>query len=162
MDFNWSWSDNKSPQVSRTLLSILTVLNNGVVWMVSTCPPPPESSSSFNNPIVTVPNAPITVGLIVTFMFHIFKNSLARSRYISFFLLSFSFIVWSASTAKSTILPVLSLSLFFFFFFFFCWLLYGPVFWLRLGDPFVCQSPIGVYGGHSPGQLLGCAYTIWS
>ena len=31
-------SDNKSPQVSRTRLSILVDFNNAVVWMVSTCP----------------------------------------------------------------------------------------------------------------------------
>ena len=36
MVFHWSLSDSKSPQVSRTLLSILTVLNNAVVWLVST------------------------------------------------------------------------------------------------------------------------------
>ena len=40
-------------------------------------------------------------------MFHSFFNSLARSRYLSFFSLSFSFILWSTSTAKSTILQVL-------------------------------------------------------
>ena len=34
----WSLNDSKSPQVSRTLLSILADLNNAVVWMVSTCP----------------------------------------------------------------------------------------------------------------------------
>ena len=34
--FRWSLSDSKSPQVSRTLLSILAVLNNAVVWIVST------------------------------------------------------------------------------------------------------------------------------
>ena len=28
------------------------------------------------------------------------------------------------------------------------------------GDPFVCQSPIGVYVCHFLGQVLGCAYTI--
>ena len=39
MVFHWSLSDSKFPQVSRTLLSILAVLNNAVVWMVSTRPP---------------------------------------------------------------------------------------------------------------------------
>ena len=107
MVFHWILSDNKSPQVSRTLLSILTVLNNAVVWMVSTRPPTSKSSSPFSNPLVTVPNAPITIGIIVTCMFHSFFNSLARSRYLSFFSHSFSFILWSAGTAKSTILQVL-------------------------------------------------------
>ncbi len=35
---HWSLSDNKSPQVSGTLLSILTVFNNAVVWNVSALP----------------------------------------------------------------------------------------------------------------------------
>ena len=34
--FYWSLSDSKSPQISRTLLNILAILNNAVVWMVST------------------------------------------------------------------------------------------------------------------------------
>ena len=100
MVFHWSLSDSKSPQVSRTLLSILAILNNTVVWMVSTCLPTSKSSSSFSNPLVTVPNAPITIGIIVTCMFHCFFNSLARSRYLSFFSHSFCFILWSAGTAK--------------------------------------------------------------
>ena len=151
MIFHWSLSDSKSPQVSRTLLSILAVLNHVVVWMVLTRPPTSKSSSSFSNPLVTVPNAPITIGIIVTFMFHSFFNSLARSRYLSFFSHSFSFILWSAGTAKSTILHIL---------FFFCWLLLGLVIWPRLGDPCICQSPIEVYVCHFLGQVLGCAYTI--
>ena len=195
MVFHWSLSDSKYPQVSRTLLRILAVLNNVVVWMVSTRPPTTKSSCPFsnplvtvpnapitigiificmfqffqfpskvevllllllllefftsvfadgfslefewqqycpqqycrldslhpsanfqfarpfNNPLVTVPNAPITIGTIVTFMFHSFFNSLARSRYLSFFSLSFRFIPWSAGTAKWTILQILFLLL---------------------------------------------------
>ena len=107
MVFHWSLSESKSPQTSRTLLSILAVLNNVVVWMVFTRPPTSKSSSPFSNPLVTVPKAPITIGIIVTCMFHSFSNSLARSRYLSFFSHSFSFILRSARTAKSTILQVL-------------------------------------------------------
>ena len=113
MVFHWSLSDIKSPQVSRTRLRILAVLSNAVVWIVSTHPPTSKSSRPFNNPLVIVPNAPIKIGTIVTFMFHSFFNPLARSRYLSFFSLSFRFILWSAGTAKSTILQIL----FFFFFF---------------------------------------------
>ena len=72
MVFHWSLSDCKSPQVSRTLLSILAVLYNVIDWMVSTRPPTSKSSSPFTNPLVTVPNAPITIGIIVTCMFHSF------------------------------------------------------------------------------------------
>ena len=95
MVFHWSLSDSKSPLVSRTLLSIMAVLNDVVVWMVSTHPPTTKSSSPFSNTtLVTVTKAPITIGIIFTFMFHCFFNSLARSRYLSFFSLSFSFIYW--------------------------------------------------------------------
>ena len=72
MVFHWRLSDSKSPQVSRTLLSILAVFNCAVVWMVSTRPPTSKSSRPFNNPLVTVPKAPITIGITVTFMFHSF------------------------------------------------------------------------------------------
>ena len=72
MVFHWSLRDSKSPQVSRTLLSILAVFNNAVVWVVSTRPLTFKSSSPFRNPLATVPNAPITIGIIVTFMFHRF------------------------------------------------------------------------------------------
>ena len=149
MVFHRGLRDNKFPQVSRTLLSILAVLINAVVWMVSSRPPTSKSSSPFCNPLVTVPNAPTTISMIVTCMFHSFFNSLARSRYLSFFSHSYSFILWSAGTAKSTIFQVL----------FFCWLLLSLVFWPRLGDPCVCRSPIGVYVCHFLGQVLGCAYT---
>ena len=59
--------------------------------MVSIRPPTSTSSSPFSNPLVTVPNAPITIGIIVTYMFHSFFNSLARSRYLSFFFTFFQF-----------------------------------------------------------------------
>ena len=104
MVFHWSLSDSKSPQVSRTLLSILAILSNAVIWIVSTRPPTSKSSRPFNNPLVIVPKAPITIGTIVTFMFHSFFNSLAR---LSFFLHCFRFTLWSAGTAKSTILQIL-------------------------------------------------------
>ena len=63
-----------------------------------------KSSCPFNNPLVTVPRASITIGINVTFMFHSFFNSLARSRYLFFFSLSFNFTQW---TAMSTIVQVL-------------------------------------------------------
>ena len=75
--------------------------------MVSTRPPNSKFSRPFNNPLVTVPKALITIGIIATFMFHSFFRSLARSRYLSLFSHSFSFILWSAGTAKSTILQLL-------------------------------------------------------
>ena len=85
MVFHWSLSDSKSPQVSRTGLRILAIISNAVIWIVSTRPPTSKSYRPFDNPLVIVPKAPITMGTIVPFMFHSFLNSLARSRYLSFF-----------------------------------------------------------------------------
>ena len=124
-------SDSKSPQVPRTLLSIQAVLSNGVIWIVSTRPPTSKSSRAFNNHLVIVPKAPITIGTIVTFMFHSFFNSLARSRYLSFFSHSFNFILWSAGTAKSTILKI------FFFFFLLIIIRSGLLAYIR---GYVCMS----------------------
>ena len=95
MVFHWSLSDSKSPQVSRTRLRILAVLSNAVVWIVSTRPPTSKSSRPFNNPLVIGPKAPITIGTIVTFMFHSFFNSQARSRYLSFFSLYYYCVFYS-------------------------------------------------------------------
>ena len=123
-------SESKSSHVSRTLLSILADLNTAIVtWMVSTYPVISKSSSLCTNPLVTVPSAPITIGIIVTFMFHSFFNSLLRSRYLSFFSISFNFTLWSVATTKSTILQVL-------FSFLFNWLLKDLVVWPGIGDPF--------------------------
>ena len=106
MVFHWRLSDSKSPQVSWTLLSILSVFNNDV-WDVSTRLPKSKSSRPFNNHLVTVPKTPITIGIIVTFLFHSFFNSLARSTYLSLFSHSFNFILWSAGSAKSTIIIII-------------------------------------------------------
>ena len=89
MAFHWSLSDSKSPQVSRTRLRIMAVLSNAVIWIVSTRLTTSKSSRPFNNPLVIVPKAPITISTIVTFMFHSFFNSIARARYLSFFSHSF-------------------------------------------------------------------------
>ena len=152
MVFQWSLSDSKFPQVSRTLLSILAVLNNAVAWMVSTGLPTSKSSSPFNNPFVTVPKVPITIGIIVTFLFQSFFNFLVRSRYLSFFSHSFSFILWSAGTAKSKILQVL--------FFLLIIIRFGFQTEIRWS---VCTSKsIEVYVCHILGQVLDCAYTICS
>ena len=69
MVYLWSLSDNKSSQVSRTLLSIMADLDNAVVWIVSAHPLISKSSCPFTNSLVTVQRAPITIGITVTFMF---------------------------------------------------------------------------------------------
>ena len=76
MVFHWIPSDRKSPQVSRTLLSIQSDLNNAVVWMVSTRPLLSQSSSPCTNHSVIVPSVLFTTGITVIFMFHRFFSFL--------------------------------------------------------------------------------------
>ena len=64
---NGVFSDSKSLQVSRTLLSILADINKVSTRLIIF-----KSFSPFTNPLVTVPRAPITTGIFVTFMFHCF------------------------------------------------------------------------------------------
>ena len=87
MVFHWSLSDSKSPQVSRTRLSILAILSNAVVWIVSTRPPTSKFSRPFNNPLVTVLNALITIGTLLSSFFTpvldlmVFHCSLSDNKY---------------------------------------------------------------------------------
>ena len=86
--------------------------------MASTHPLISKSSIPFTNPLRNVPSALITIGTAVIFMFHGFFSSIARSRYLFFFSLSFNFTQWIAGIAKSTIRQV-----FFLFFCLFCFFL---------------------------------------
>ena len=122
MVFHWSLSDSESSQVPRTLLSILAVLSYAAVSMVSTSPPASKSSSSVNNPLMTVPKAPIMNGIIVTFMFH----SLKKKNFFKFFLvpwqgrgtyLTFDFLsVLFCGQLGQQSQQICKFSLFFFFF----------------------------------------------
>ena len=114
MFFHWSLSDSKSPQVSWTLLSILAVLNNAVVWMVSTHPPTSKSSSPLSNPLVTVPNAPVTIGIIVTCMFHSFFQFPSK---VEVLILLFTFFQFYSVVSRDSKVHNFACSLFFFFFF---------------------------------------------
>ena len=73
MVFHWNLSDCMSPQVSRTLLRILTDLDNVVVWMVSTRPLISKSASPCTKPLLTVLSTTITIGIHATFMSHSFS-----------------------------------------------------------------------------------------
>ena len=151
MVFHWSLSDSKSPQVSRNLLSILAVLNNAVIWMVSTRPLTSKSSSPFNSPLVTIP---ITIGIIVTFMFHSFFliPLLGRGTYPSFHILSVLFCDQPGQQSLQ----------FCKFSFFSLLIIIRSGLLAKFGDPSVYQSSIGVYVCHSLGHILGCTYTICS
>ena len=69
MAFHRDLSDSKSPQVSRILPNVQPDLTNAVVWEVSARPLISKSPSLCTNPLVTVPSAPVTIGITVTCMF---------------------------------------------------------------------------------------------
>ena len=69
MVFTWSLSCSKSPQVSITLFSILAHLNT-LIWMVSILPLISISSSLSFKIFGIIPNAPITIGITITHIFH--------------------------------------------------------------------------------------------
>ena len=117
MVFFWSLSDCKSPQVSRTLLSILADLNNAVVWLLSTFPLISKSSSPFTK-----------------LVFGGGSCSLATYRNLSLFSFSFNLTLGFVGTAKSTIQQVLSFFSFLFNFFFFFFFLFIITVWPRLGN----------------------------
>ena len=85
MVYPWNLSGNKSPQVSRTLLSILAYLDNAVVSIAYSFPFISKSSTSFTHPLKIVPTAPNTIGITINFMFRGYFCFLAKSRYVSFF-----------------------------------------------------------------------------
>ena len=168
--FLWSLSDSKSPQISRTLLSILADFNNDVSRMVSIFSLISNFYSPFSNLLGTVqvrqlwlvlPSPSHSTAFSALWWVRqlqlvspslscpiIFFIPLAWSRYQSLFSHYFSFIVWSAGTAKSIIRLVLLFS--------------GLVVWNRLNDLFLFQNSREINVFHFSGRILGCAYTLCS
>ena len=128
----WSLSDWKSPQISRTLLSILADLKNAIVRMVSTLPRISESLSQEHQLLLVS---------TVTFMFHSFSSSRTK---IQVLILLFTFLKFYSVVSQDRKIHNSAISFFFFFFFFF----FAPVIWPILSDPFVCQNPRGVFESH--------------
>ena len=104
MIFHWSLSDSKSPQVSNTLLSILAVRSNAVILIVSTRSPTSKSPKSFNNPLVTVPRAPVIIGTIFTFMFHCFFQFCSK---VEVFILLFTFFQFYSVVRRDGIIIII-------------------------------------------------------
>ena len=167
MVFDWTLSDNTFSQLSRTFHSILAILNNVVVCMVSTRTLISKSSRPCTISLVTVPSAPITTGITVTFMFNSFFQLPSKVQVLISLFPHFKFysvISWNGKVHNSAGSLLLFFLFFFFFlvffFFFFFWLSLCLVVWPRLGDPFVSQNPWKLCASHSPGRIPGCAYTI--
>ena len=149
MVFHWRLSDSKSPRVSRTLHSILAVFNNAVVWKVITRPSTSKSSRPFDNLLVTVPKAPITIGIIVTFMFHSFFQFSCKVKVLISLFTFFQF--YSVVSRDSNCRQFCRFS-----FFLLITIRFGLLAEIRWS---VCMSK-----SHRSflGQVLGCAYTICS
>ena len=147
-----SFSDSKSPQVSRTHHSILVDLINVVVWMLSTCPLISVFSSPFNNPLVIVSRSPIQIGINITFIFQFFQFSrkvhvLIVLLFVFFFFVCLFLFAFFQFYSVISQFGKFSFS-FFFLSFFFCWLLLCLVVWTRLHDLFVSQIPTKVCAFH--------------
>ena len=105
---HWNMSESKSPQFSRTVLSIRVLQCSCLNGLDST--PDFQLFQSLFQFLVTLPSSLNTIGIKVTLMCYVcFFISLARSKYLSFFPLYFIFSFQSARTANSTIQPVLML-----------------------------------------------------
>ena len=81
---------------------ILVDFNNALLSVVLILPLIFLSSNLCPKALGTVPCTPSISGITVTFMSLSFVNSLRRSNYLSAFLLSFIFPLWSNGTTKST------------------------------------------------------------
>ena len=79
----------KSP---RFFLIFGLILIISFIWILSTHPLIYKSSSPFINTLVTVPSAPITTGITVTFLFH---SSSSFSYYYYYYFLCIFHISWS-------------------------------------------------------------------
>ena len=122
-------SDSKSPQVCRTILIMQVDLNNAVVWIVCTRSVISKSSSSWTNTWSLCQQHQLLLVSPSLSYSTVFFNSLARSKYPSFFSLSFNFILYSVDTTKFYNLASC--------FFFCCWLSLGLVIWPRFGDTLI-------------------------
>ena len=102
--FHWSLNDSKSPQVSRTILSILADLNCVVVCIVLIVTLISNSSNYLSIPVGTVPSASIIIGITVILMFHSFYFSNKVQVFISLFLLFHfpSMVHWNGKIDYST------------------------------------------------------------
>ena len=150
MVFCWSLNDSTSPQVSRTLLNILAVLNNVVVWwsplvFIS------KSFSPCTNPLVTVPRAPITIGIS---HFHVPQFFQFPCKFQVLILLFGSFQLYSVVSWDSKVYS-LATSLFLFFFFFFLLTITRSDRLAEIRWFCVSQYFRGDCASHSPRLILG-------
>ena len=149
MVFYWSLSVSKYTELFSEFWKISIILSLGWSWL----------ALSFLTLPVLVPiiwwlhQATITIGITVTFIFHIcfFFSSLTRSMYLSFF-------QFYPVVSRNSKVCYLAGSLFYVLFL-------SITRSGRLAEfryPFVPKNPREVYASHFSGQNLSCAYTIYS
>ena len=114
--------------------------------MVSTHPLISKFFSPCTNPLVSVPIAPITIGITVTFMFHNFFQFPSK---VEVLILLYAFFQFYSVVSQDKVYNLTSS-------FFFLLLL---LIITRLSDPFGSQIP-DEFVSHSPRQMLDYAYTI--
>ena len=85
-----SWWSFIGVWVTENLLNILAILNNAVVWMVLIFPLISNYSSPLSKALRTIPNILTTISITISFF-----SSLTRLKYLSDFLLSPIFTLWS-------------------------------------------------------------------
>ena len=104
-------SKSKSPQIFRTLLSILSDHNTAIVWMISMRPQILQFSRHLTKLFRTAPSVFSSLQLLLSlpsfttfffFFFFFFFTFLARSTYSFLFSFSFTFTLWSAWSSKSS------------------------------------------------------------
>ena len=145
MVFYLSLSDSKSSQVSRTLLNILVDFIWAVVWMLSTLPIIPILSCFF---FLSKFLGYYSEGSINDWYHrHLYISQifcfLARSKYFFRFSPSFTFVLWSAGTAKFTTWQILFFLL-----------------WSSWGDLSLSQSPRELHAFYFQRQILVSAFTV--
>ena len=132
---NWRFFSEHGVTASllRILLSTLADFNSVVVWVVSIFPLTSSTPSLFSKFLGTVPSAPNTIDITVTFMFHTIASRLTRY--------SFSFSLISLFVPLE-LQNQLNSKLFSF------WQKLALVFWLVLGDLFISESSTVSYAFH--------------
>ena len=117
---HWNVSDSESPHVSRTLLSILTDLNNAAVWMASTCPLLSKSSSPFTNPLGIISSVRTPPDVTISFVFHrVFFQFSSKVYVLNSHFVFFYFQLVVSRDARVHFLASSLFSFLFLFFFFF-------------------------------------------
>ena len=103
MVFHGSLNEIKSPQVYKTLLSILADLNDAVVWMISVRPQISNSSIPVTKRLGIIPSAKIKTGITINFMFHTFFLFSGKVQVLVTLFVFFDFTLWSGRLAMSVI-----------------------------------------------------------